>query len=287
MDISPKNMEFFSMQVHRDKYHNYYNPIFRKELDRLHLNVSEACYSELDRGWKYTANKPSFTRVYAILEGEGTLHCQGKEIRLSPGNIYVIPTEMNLSYRCNTDMKKLYFHINMPQYNSYDTFTLMKSPAIIENVSDEIELAAKRLKQNDTFGVLYLKSWLMKIAVTALQQTNTPLGPIEEYSPLVKQTMQYIDYHLRSALNVSEIANALYTSESKIQKAFKTEVGTPLGRYINDRLFFTAEEQLKMTNRSIKDISEQLGFCDSFYFSRLFTKRYGIPPSRYRKEFNR
>ena len=87
-------------------------------------------------------------------------------------------------------------------------------------------------------------------------------------------------------LSVKEIAAALYTSESRIQKAFKAEVGTPLGRYVTDRLFFFAEEQLRITNRSIKVISEELGFCDSFYFSRLFTKRYGISPSRYRKQFN-
>ena len=286
MDISPKNMEFLAMEIHRDKFHNFYKPLFRKELDRIHLNVSEACYSVLEKGWKYTAHYPSFTRIYAIIEGHGILHCQDREIEMTAGNVYILPTAMPISYYCSSDMKKLYFHVNMPQYTGYDMFASMKSPAIIENLADEIETAAKWLALNDTCSVISLKSWLMQMVAAGFMLTGTNLGSIEEYSPLVKQIIQYIEENLRSALSVKEIAAALYTSESRIQKAFKTEVGTPLGRYITDRLFFLAEEQLRITNRSIKVISEELGFCDSFYFSRLFTKRYGISPSRYRKQFN-
>ncbi|MBQ3099406.1 MAG: helix-turn-helix transcriptional regulator [Clostridia bacterium] len=252
----------------------------------MHLNVSEACYSNLESGWKYTAIKPSFTRIYAVIEGSGTIRCVGREIPMTAGNVYILPTEMNVSYICNTDMKKLYFHVNMPQYNGYDILASMKSPAVIENISGEIELAAKMLQRNDTYGVFGLKLWLFQKILNGLELTDTNLGSIEEYSPLVKQIMDYVDNHLKSALSVGEIATALYTSESRIQKAFKAEVGTPLGRYITDRVFFTAEERLRITNHSIKVISEELGFCDSFYFSRLFTKRYGIPPSRYRKQFN-
>ncbi len=283
MDISSYNMEVSVMEVHSKHYHNLYKPLFRKELDRLHLNISEVCYSEMKKGWTYTARKPTFTRVYAIMEGHGIIRCNGREITMDAGNVYILPTEMTISYVCETNMKKLYFHINMPQYNGYDMFALMKDPAVIENVADEIALASQWLQQNDTYGVMNLKSWLLQKVICGFEQTDTPLGYIEEYSPLVKQTMQYIDDNLRSALSVSKIAAELYTSESRIQKAFKTEVGTPLGKYITDRLFFTAEQQLRMTNRSIKEISEELGFCDSFYFSRRFSDRYGIPPSIYRK----
>jgi len=274
------------MVIHKDKFHNYYNPLFRKELDRLQLNVSEVCYSKLEEGWKYVSSKPSFTRIYAIIEGRGTIYCQDREIEMKPGNIYVLPTGMSFSYCCNTDMKKLYFHVNIPQYNGYDMLASMKGPAVIEKVADQIEAASQWIMRNGTFSVINLKAWLLQTLSTAFALTETDLGPIEEYSPLVKQTLQYIDSNLRSAISIKEIAAKLYTSESRIQKTFKAEVGKPLGKYVSDRLFFLAEEQLRTTNRSIKVISEELGFCDSFYFSRLFTKRYGIPPSRYRKQFN-
>ena len=57
----------------------------------------------------------------------------------------------------------------------------------------------------------------------------------------------------------------------------------PLGRYVNDRLFYYAEQQLRLTDRTIKEISEQLGFCDPFYFSRMFTQRFGTSPKEYRR----
>ena len=123
----------------------------------------------------------------------------------------------------------------------------------------------------------------MEIAVRSFELTNTDLGKIEEYSPLVKQAIQYIDSHLHSGLSVSEIVSEMYVSESQLQKAFKNETGVSPGKHIADKLLFVSEQLLRTTDRSIKDISTELGFCDPFYFSRCFTKRYGIPPSTYRK----
>ena len=58
----------------------YKNDLFRKEIDRLHMNVSEVVYSELSPDWHYGNKRPSFTRIYAIMEGEGVITYSDKEI---------------------------------------------------------------------------------------------------------------------------------------------------------------------------------------------------------------
>lgn len=259
------------------------NQLFRKEIDRLHMNISEMEYVILENDWHYSTHKPSFTRIYAVVEGEGVIYCQGKEIPMIAGNIYILPAGLDIGYKCLTELTKIYFHVNILQYNTYDMFYSMKSPAVISNVSDEIDNALCWLKQNDIYGVMQLKTWLMSKVLQGFEITGTDLGHIPEYSPLVKQVIQYVESHLRSAMTVSKIAADLYVSESRLQKAFKAEVGCSLGRFITDRLFFKAEQELRTTDRSIKEISEELGFCDPFYFSRRFTERYGASPSAYRK----
>lgn len=266
---------------------NRSNSLFRKEIDRLHMSVSETVHAELDANWGYVdSHKPSFTRIYAIIDGEGIIYCQDREIPMTKGNIYILPAGIDFAYTCLTDMEKLYFHINLFQSNSYDIFHSMKKPAVITGKASEIKKAAQWLERNDMYGAMHIKNWLMDNVLLGFEMTQTDLGPIEEYSPLVRQVIQYIESHLRSALTVSDIVSELYVSESRLQKAFRSEVGVPLGRYITDRLFFTAEQQLRMSDRSIKEISEELGFCDPFYFSRRFSRRYGVPPSIYRKQLN-
>ena len=48
---------------------------------------------------------------------------------------------------------------------------------------------------------------------------------------------------------------------------------------------FKAERMLTTTNISVLKISELLGFCDPFYFSRKFKEMYGAPSSKHRLPF--
>ena len=46
-----------------------------------------------------------------------------------------------------------------------------------------------------------------------------------------------------------------------------------------------AAELLLNTNASVAEIALAVGLENEFYFSRLFKKRFSLPPSGYRREF--
>ena len=87
---------------------------------------------------------------------------------------------------------------------------------------------------------------------------------------------------LRSSLTIAEIARTLSVSESALTKRFRSEFGMPLGRYIDEMLAQEIASRLLSTQQSVRDISEQLGFCDQFYLSRFFSAHRGMSPSAYR-----
>lgn len=262
------------------------SPIFNKEIDHLHLDISEICYAKLEEFHNYSDRKPSFTRIYGITKGKGIISCNDKVIPMTEGNIYILPTGTDFRYQCSTYMEKIYFHVNLLQYNNYDMFRSMKEPAVIPNRTEDIEQAIYLFNRNDMYAVMRLKAWLWEIISMGLEISGTDFSPVQKYSPLVEQVIAYVEKHLRSGLNVSDIAADMYISESRLQKTFRQEMKIPLGKYITDRLYFTAEQKLRTTERSIKEISNELGFCDPFYFSRRFTQHYGVPPSVYRKQLN-
>ena len=66
---------------------------------------------------------------------------------------------------------------------------------------------------------------------------------------------------------------------------FKHETGMALGQFIKDTIMRKASVELKSNLKSIKDISDDLGFANQFYFARVFKEYFGVTPSDYRKHF--
>lgn len=85
------------------------------------------------------------------------------------------------------------------------------------------------------------------------------------------------------SLTAQRLAELLFVSPSQLQKKFRQEMKVSLGQYVNEQVMFAAVNLMRSPEKSIKEISDALGFCDQFHFSRRFCEYYGMPPSQYRK----
>ena len=115
------------------------------------------------------------------------------------------------------------------------------------------------------------------IAASGLEKTL-----MRPRSPFLQAVFRAVRGQLRSSLTIAEIARTLSVSESALTKRFRSEFGMPLGRYIDEMLAQEIASRLLSTQQSVRDISEQLGFCDQFYLSRFFSAHRGMSPSAYR-----
>jgi len=71
----------------------------------------------------------------------------------------------------------------------------------------------------------------------------------------------------------------MYLSPVYISKIFKEETGeSPINHLIRIRLT-KAQEMLNTGDVPIKVIARNVGYEDAYYFSKLYKKYYGIPPS--------
>jgi two-component system response regulator YesN len=124
---------------------------------------------------------------------------------------------------------------------------------------------------------------LLRLICTCLQEGQLPPIHLKHNSPLVERAIAYIQSHLRINLTISEISSHLFVSESKLRATFLAETGTTIGQYIDKQVLAQAKQLLATQRRSISEISAMLGFCDQFYFSRCFTKRFSLSPQKFRK----
>lgn len=86
--------------------------------------------------------------------------------------------------------------------------------------------------------------------------------------------------HHEIALN--DLASSVNLSLSRLHHLFKAEVGTTPAHYLHTLRMERAEELLKFTVLSVKQILVRVGMNDRSHFDRDFKKTHGLTPMQYR-----
>ena len=102
--------------------------------------------------------------------------------------------------------------------------------------------------------------------------------------PFMERVMAVMEAHyMNSEFGVQEFCDALGMSRTVASKHLNAEVGVPAGQFIRNYRLNMAKELLsaKTGNRNITEVAYKVGFNDPKYFTRCFTKMYGMSPSAY------
>ncbi|MBK8045655.1 MAG: AraC family transcriptional regulator [Anaerolineales bacterium] len=98
----------------------------------------------------------------------------------------------------------------------------------------------------------------------------------------LEPTFAYLVQNLQRSLSLADMANQAGLSESQFSHVFKQQTGhSPLTYFIHLKMQHACS-LLTLTQLSIKEIAQEIGYADSYYFSRLFKKIIGVAPSDYR-----
>ena len=84
---------------------------------------------------------------------------------------------------------------------------------------------------------------------------------------------------------MEEAAGLCYYSKSHFMKYFRQYMGLSFVQYLNDYRLSKAAGLLVSTEDSVTDIAQRCGFDNLSYFNRLFRRKYGMTPGRYRMDF--
>lgn len=103
-----------------------------------------------------------------------------------------------------------------------------------------------------------------------------------EYSPLVRECMEYVRLHYCEKINIASAAEALHVNKSYLGTVFKKETGVSIVETITKYRLDKAMELMRQTEYKLFEISERVGFEDPAYFTNVFIKYIGMSPSAYR-----
>ena len=90
--------------------------------------------------------------------------------------------------------------------------------------------------------------------------------------------------NVEQQISPEKVASELGLSYSWFRKTFKAYTGIAPGQYLIQLKIEKAKMLLSDRSKSVKEIAYNLNFDSSFYFSKLFKEKTGLPPEKYRRK---
>ncbi len=91
--------------------------------------------------------------------------------------------------------------------------------------------------------------------------------------------LDYLDANLTAHPTRLDLSQQFHLSPQRVNAIFHEEMQLSPGDYVHRELAVRAYHLLHDEQLSIKETAETLGFSSPFYFSRVFKKVFGFPPS--------
>ena len=194
----------------------------------------------------------------------------GTRMRADCGEIIYIPagTPYKVEY---SGSRSIVIHVLDSSYLEKEVISL-KNPT-------RVELAFSNLRRDWREG---LSHNMAKARVYELLELIKNDAEAENADTAVRRYQRYFDENFaRVDFSMEDAAKELHISPSSMRRAFVLALGVSPVRYLTALRMKKAVELLVGSSLSVKEISLECGYDDEKYFSRVFRKKYGYPPSSF------
>ena len=110
-------------------------------------------------------------------------------------------------------------------------------------------------------------------------------GPdTDRLGQIARRATQILEQSLEQPLDLRDLASSFHLSYDRFRHIFKQHTGLAPYQYHLELRINRAKELLAGTSLSVKEIAAALQFEDPYHFSRIFKKKTGSSPSKWRGE---
>lgn len=267
-------------------------------------NIIPNIHTVIDRtgfkGWSVPPRTIDDHEIVLILEGKGSFSVEEKEYSVRPGMLFYFYPNLVHSGKTRLDppMHFLAVHFSFASV-SYDDHHWEMDASPCKLPLDPVNQLHHYQKMQQTLGLLY-KTWLEKrkgfkwqqkilfqqFLYEVLHDLNNPPMNYANFNR-IEIALNYIKDHYTEQISILQLCSVVNLSRGHFSKIFKNVTGKTPIEYINQVRIEHAKDLLTSTTLHIKDLAQQIGFSDEFYFTRVFKQYEGCSPSEYRQGYSK
>ena len=229
------------------------------------------------------------TGLLFVAEGEYIYSFAQTSFRATPGSMVYLPPKAEpyeykiLSADATTQVYQL--DIDFAEMGGLGGIALSAHPNLItdfnaEEIRKMFEMVIQNQRNQSSAARFYVQSVIYRLLSICAEGIGTKdsIAVDSKIFPAVK----YVSENYKAAIEVKDLADMCYISESQLRRLFLKEIGLSPLRYKSKLLIDDACRLLKNSELSISEISNVLGFSDAYAFSHAFKKEKGMSPKAYR-----
>ncbi len=236
-------------------------------------------------------NKPfesskSFRNDYGIvyvMEGSIYFNMTNETITLGKGDFIVLKPKTKTSYGTKDSFLN-YYWLQFTGYNIknlFDKLNLEFNTPYKIGVYEDLKGCFKRIAREFTVNDSFFSDTSVAVLTETLVMFSRYLERKDKY---FLRSLDYIEEHFSENIPIEKLASIEGLSVSHYRAVFKKRLNITPNEYITMKRINSACFYLQHTSYSIEKTARLVGYEDSFYFSRVFKKKTGISPMRYRRE---
>lgn len=220
-----------------------------------------------------------------VIDGEVLWNVDGRCYNSKKGHLFILPVggHVIMSDSQRRDVKWIGFELHGKslisimenlKLNQVRNICLGEPEAFVGSCRKLYSL----LERKESSSIPEISSLCFSILVAAsyeCKSTTDPAIPV-----LLENVLRAIQQETGRNYTCGELAERAHCCESLLFRLFQQHLSTTPQRYIAQYKMSLANKMIRLGELTHKEIANKLGYSDPGYFSRVYRRHHGFPPSK-------
>ena len=235
--------------------------------DSLSFQVLTIVHSKHCDGF-YEVKKRPYAAISFKIHGSAEFKMLGKTLNVNEKDIVYLPANRDYKVKYFEPNESVVIHLTECNYQEPESICVPNRELAERLFLNLLDSWDKNRSHNQAKALIF--DILFRLSERNLFCKNKLFEKIEKYM---------VEGCSDSELDVRRLCTHFGVSRSYIQKLFRECIGFGPKEYLMQMRMDKVLSLLSTTEFSVKEIAALSGFADEKYLSRIFKKKYGVPPS--------
>lgn len=259
------------------------------DTDSVGLSVFNCGLQRCERGYTWGPGVRDHYLIHYVVSGKGSYTVNGAVYALQAGDVFLAKPSQRITYSADRADPWEYYWVG---FNGADANRLVlelpfregrpvhhcASAEQVQKALLNIFLSRGANARSEALMTGYLYLFAAELIRESDAQKPRAANASAQY---VSGAIKFIQFNYSHDIGVDDVARAVGVSRSHLYRVFMSNVGRSPVDYLTRYRVGEACALLRSSQLSVAEIAVSVGFFDQFYFSRVFKKIMGVPPSKY------